>query len=83
MGAVRKLRIDPGDNVIEADITDGTGQATARWSLRSPAPELAVAPGRGVVLEGVSTRDADGRVVFEEARFIVIELARAGGSGDE
>lgn len=83
VGAVQKLRIDPGGNVIEADITDGTGQTRARWSLRSPTPELAIAPGRGVVLEGVSTRDADGLVVFEEPRFTVVELARAGGSDDE
>src|SRR5687768_14191088 len=52
-GVVERLRIDPVKGALEVVITDGTGRATARWPLRRPAPQLAVVPGRGVVLRGV------------------------------
>lgn len=81
-GVVRKLRIDPKGGSIDAVITDGTGEASARWQIRRPTPQLAVAPGRGVVLEGLTTLVPDGSVGFDEPHFVVFDLG-SGLEGDE
>jgi hypothetical protein len=68
-GIVRQLRIDPRAGVIEAVIADGTGTVLARWAIRRPAPELAVSPGRAVVLEGLSGIGPDGEPVLRNPSF--------------
>ena len=77
-GTVRKLRIDPANRAIDAVISDGTAEMTARWQLQRPAPELAMVPGRGVLLEGSTIVGPDGSIVLEEPRFDVFDLGRAG-----
>ena len=52
-GVVQKLSIDPGAGNLDAVISDGTGSVVARWEIRRPTPELAVVPGRRVVVEGL------------------------------
>ena len=73
VGVVERLRIDPGNGYIEAVIVDGTAEVVARWFIRSPARELAVVPGRVVVLEGIAVRGDYGRLVFEEPASETIE----------
>ena len=72
VGIVERLRIDPRKGHIEAEITDGTDVLVARWSIRRPTPELAVVPGRAVVLEGVAGVGDDGRLILEEPGFETI-----------
>ena len=67
-GLVKSLRIDPANGLIEALITDGTGEVLAQWALRRPTPELSVAPGTGVVLEGMVAVGAEGELILTEPR---------------
>ena len=73
-GVVERLRIDPVESAVHAVVTDGTGRAAARWSLRRPTPQLAVVPGRGVVLRGVTSLGPDGAVMFQEPGFDIVTL---------
>lgn len=52
-GVVGSLIIDPGRSVLEAIISDGTAGVVARWQIGRSAPQLALAPGRKVVIEGM------------------------------
>jgi hypothetical protein len=61
---VQQLRLDPGDGLIDATMTDGTGVITARWPIRRPTPELAAAPGRAVILEGIPVVDECAELVL-------------------
>jgi hypothetical protein len=63
-GLVQHLRLDPANGCIEAAVSDGTGLVVARWPIRRPTPELAAAPGEGVILEGVPMRDICVEFVF-------------------
>lgn len=65
-GLVKSLRIDPANGLIEALITDGTGEVVAQWALRRPTPELSVAPGTGVVLEGIAAVGSGEELVLRE-----------------
>jgi hypothetical protein len=68
-GLVKSLRIDPTNGVIEALIADGTGEVVAQWSIRRPTPELSVAPGTGVVLEGIAAVGPDQELILKEPRY--------------
>jgi hypothetical protein len=68
-GVIDRLFIDPRGGVIEASVSDGTGTVIAQWALRRPTPELALTPGRGVVLDGVAAVGTDGEFVIREATF--------------
>jgi RecG-like helicase len=59
-GTVSRLRLRPtnGTVVLEAMVSDGTGEVTASWMGRSHIPGLGL--GTGVVLEGVVARGRDG-----------------------
>lgn len=74
VGVVRKLRVDPAAGAIDAVITDGTAEARARWHIQHPTPQLAVVPGRGVVLEGSPIVATDGSVTFDDPTFDVVDL---------
>ena len=50
-GVVRRLTIKPGEEILEAVVTDGTGELTATWTGRSHIPGLRL--GSRVTLEGV------------------------------
>ncbi|MDQ3217673.1 MAG: hypothetical protein M3Q18_07480 [Actinomycetota bacterium] len=76
-GGVETLRLDPLQGRIEASVTDGTAAVVARWSIRRPTPELAVAPGRRVVLEGTTAIGEAGEVILQEPAFQVFESAGA------
>ena len=65
-GVVKRLRVDPHQGHIEATINDGTGEVAARWAIRRQAPELALAPGTAVVLDGVVEVGDDGRPALLE-----------------
>jgi hypothetical protein len=77
-GMVERMRIDPLDGSLGVLISDGTGVTSAKWHIRRPTPQLALAPGRGVVLEGSSTLASDGSVVFEEPAFQAFDLGSVG-----
>lgn len=64
-GVVRRLRIEPLANTIEALVWDGTGAAIARWRILRPTPHLRLVPGRHVLLEGVPWVDEDHLVILE------------------
>ena len=68
-GVVKRLRVDPHHGYIEVTINDGTGQVPARWTLREPAPQLALTPGTAVVLDGVATVGDEGRLTLLEPGF--------------
>ena len=72
VGVVKRLRVDPREELIEITINDGTGQVGARWMIRRPIPQLALAPGTAVVLDGVAAIGSDGRLVLPEPGFQVI-----------
>lgn len=65
-GLVKSLRIAPAQGLIEVMITDGTGKVAAQWPIRRPAPELSVAPGTGVVLEGIAAVGSGEELVLRE-----------------
>ena len=52
-GFVESMRITPAEGNLCVTISDGTGEVGARWHIRRPTPQLAVAPGRFVLLTGV------------------------------
>ena len=68
VGVVKRLSVDPHHGHIEVTIDDGTGQVAARWTIEGHAPQLALAPGTAVLLEGVAARD-DGRLTLLEPEF--------------
>ena len=68
-GIVERLVIDPARWVVETAAADGTGTVVAQWLIRRPTPELVLAPGRAVVLEGVVWIDIDGELVIPEPAF--------------
>lgn len=59
-GMVSRLRLRPmnGSMILEAVISDGTGEVTASWTGRSHIPGLTL--GTPVVLEGVVAQDRSG-----------------------
>jgi hypothetical protein len=77
-GVVERLRLDPGGGLIEATVSDGTGEVTARWSIRRPTPELAVSPGRAVVLEGIAVVGRDGELILSEPTFEIVHFPEVG-----
>jgi hypothetical protein len=68
-GLVDRLVIAPGEGVVTATLSDGTGTALAEWHLTRPTPQLAVMPGRAVVLEGVAFPAEDGRLALRDPAF--------------
>lgn len=52
-GVVNSLIIDPRRGALEAVVDDGTSQIVARWHIGRSAPQLALNPGRMVVLQGM------------------------------
>ncbi len=66
---VQQLRLDPVRGSIEATIIDGTGVLVARWHLHRPTPQLAAAPGTGLVLEGIPILGDDGQLIMDEPHF--------------
>jgi hypothetical protein len=71
-GVVRRLRIDPQAEVIEATITDGADSLGAQWSIRPPVSQLQAAPGSGLILEGMARIDARGELLMVEPAFEVV-----------
>jgi len=72
VGVVERLRVDPREGLIEITIDDGTGEVGARWMIRRLVPQLALAPGTAVVLDGVAAIGNDGRLVLLEPGFRTI-----------
>ena len=68
-GLVERLRIDPEAGVIEAWVSDGTARVLARWPIDRPTPQLALAPGKGVILEGVARIALGGELVLASPTF--------------
>lgn len=67
-GLVERLNITPVEGHVEALITDGTGRLIARWDTRPPTPQVAVVPGRLVVVEGlVVVREDDMMMMLDPA----------------
>jgi hypothetical protein len=75
VGVVKSLRVDPNEGHVEITITDGTGQVAARWTIRRHIPQLALAPGTAVVLEGAAAIGNDGRLALLEPGFQAIANA--------
>lgn len=73
-GIVQKLRLDPLAGVVEVLVADGTATTSAVWSLRRGAPQLALVPGRAVILSGVTRPGDDGRLVLHEPAFELVSL---------
>jgi hypothetical protein len=71
---VQHLRVDPILARIDATVTDGTGVITARWPIRRPTPELAAAPGRAVILEGISVVDECAELVLLDPTVEVVQF---------
>ena len=72
-GVVTRLRLSPAEGLIEVCLADATGSVTARWAIRRPTPELALAPGRRVVLEGMTVLDEAGRVAVAEPVYELVD----------
>lgn len=72
VGVVERLRLDPRRGHLQATITDGTGEVAARWPIRTPPSEVAVAPGRAVVLEGVAVVAHDGALILQDPTFRIV-----------
>jgi hypothetical protein len=72
VGVVTRLRVDPREGLIEITIDDGTGEVGARWTIRRPMRQLALAPGTAVVLDGVAAVGNDDRLVLLEPGFHTI-----------
>ena len=72
VGVVERLRVDPREGLIEITIDDGTGEVDARWMIRRLVPQLALAPGTAVVLDGVAAIGNGGRLVLLEPGFRTI-----------
>lgn len=73
-GVVQRLRLDPVNGVVEVTLADGTATISARWTIRRPTPQLALAPGRGAVLTGVTSVGPEGDVVLSEPDFVVVPI---------
>lgn len=71
---VQQLRLDPGHGLIDATVTDGTGVITARWPIRRPTPELAAAPGRAVILEGIPVVDECAELVLLDPTLELVQF---------
>lgn len=71
-GAVRRLRLDPTNGYIEATMVDGTGALVARWDIERRAPQLAVVPGRRILVEGTPRLDEDGNVAMHDPVFEIV-----------
>ena len=61
-GVVERLVIDPVDGTISVFVSDGTATVRAEWAIRRPTPQLSLAPGRLVVLDGTTSLDRSGAV---------------------
>jgi hypothetical protein len=73
-GVVERLRVDPSAGVIEALISDGTASVLAQWQIGGPTPQLAVTPGRAVVLQGVTGIGSDGQLILREPSFETVSF---------
>ena len=73
-GIVERLHIDPSAGIIAAEVNDGTGTIVARWPIRRPTPELAVAPGRAVLLDGMVELDVAGGRVLTDPDFQIARV---------
>jgi hypothetical protein len=73
-GVVKRLRVDPVNGVVAAVITDGTGEVVAQWAIRRPTPELLVAPGTGVILEGVAALGPGQELILREPRYETVRF---------
>lgn len=73
-GTVVKLCIDPIAGVIDAHVWDGTAYLIARWHIVRPTPQVAVVPGRRVLLDGMPVFEQDATVMVEP----VFELVEPG-----
>ncbi|MGH2700010.1 MAG: hypothetical protein ACRDJL_12550 [Actinomycetota bacterium] len=78
VGVVRSMRVDPSEGYIGVTINDGTAEVVARWSIRRPAPELALVPGTEVVLDGVVAVGDDGRPILQEPEFQALSYPASG-----
>jgi hypothetical protein len=74
-GVVDRLRIDPRAGVIEASISDGTAAVAAQWSISRATPQLAVTPGRAVVLDGIATIGPRGDLVLLDPSFETVSFS--------
>lgn len=81
-GLIHRLRIDPEAGVIEASITDGTWGLSARWPIRRPTPQLELAPGRTVVMEGIAAIDPDGRLAMDAPSFETFSFPEGHATSD-
>jgi hypothetical protein len=73
-GIVLRLRLDLAQGQIDATVTDGTAEVRARWPIRRPTPELAVKPGRAVLLEGIAVVGRDGELVLKDPAFEIVDF---------
>jgi hypothetical protein len=64
-GVVERLSLYPVEGHVDASVTDGTERVIARWAIRRPTPQLAVSPGRFVVIEGIPTVGDNGLMMLE------------------
>lgn len=71
-GVVDRTRIGPVEGVIDASVSDGSARLIARWHIRRPTPELAVVPGRFVILTGAARLEED-ILVMVEPEFELVE----------
>lgn len=77
-GVVQKLLLDPLNGWVEVTLADGTAAISARWTIRRPTPQLALAPGSGAVLTGATSIGPEGDVVFSEPDFVVVRTEATG-----
>ena len=71
-GIVQRLRLDPFEGELRSTITDGESFVTASWPLARHMPQLAAAPGSGLILQGMPRIEASGDVVFVEPQFEIV-----------
>ena len=64
-GVIERLTLDPVAGHLDVFVTDGTDRVIARWAIRRPTPQLACAPGRLVVIDGVPVVGDDCLVMLE------------------
>jgi hypothetical protein len=77
LGVVERLRIDPLEGVIQLTITDGTGEAIARWPIGRSDRHKNFVPGTAVALEGMATQVLDGLPLLDEPQLTVIQQKAA------
>lgn len=73
-GVIQRLRIDPEKASIEVDVADATAVVSAVWHIRRPTPQLALVPGRGVVLTGVARVGSSGTPILLEPSFELVRM---------